>query len=1033
MAKFSTIHGNDIHVIQYLTFKNAFTVTPQFKESTWGEFKQLLMKPQVYRFQSLANGKEDIKANTEQKKLGPGFSFAILKEHGIRRNADVLELAGMNLDLECAKGQKTHPTLELIQQQLAGIEYFVYTTNQHVPGKARYRVVIWFARSVSVAEYQIIYCYFYSKFGKLLDSVVKGVSTMAFFPRVPDSRLPYFEYYEGRGEFFDPAPVLAESHKYAVYKEPKKASSKKHEADDEPIFRVVPVIDIDQLSTTPFLRQMIETGAPELIGIGKSRSELVYAVVKRLIRENQGITNDQLAGVLLNRDYKISQRHLEKASSEDYVFKDIKRIRTVRETLIKGVEPHTKLPKYLSLSEAQAKLTNHIDSFFAHLYLALGLKASAGLGKTFTVACAIAQLKRGQGLVEIYVPNHRLAQELEKLLKLRAPHLRIDVIAGRTHEYQDGTFPCARSELVKELSTRQIPIYQNLCKNKEAECPHFGNCRFLAQFHVDSDVRIMPHSYLAFPRTLLDQRQPDCAVIDESFFNEMISIRQYSFSSLQASSINSSLRCPIQSALEQNEPLFEYLEKEFDNVLDELKSELKEITKLGAQKLKGLSIKPDMPDSSIKSELSLVKTYTFEKQLLSALIEEYEWLQRNTVEDNRKGHSVTVRKVDKEDFVICRRKPLSRFTFKQENGETVNVPVLCLDADLDKSVVSRFLPNIVVKRIEAERNANIIQVYNTRNSKSRFLKDKASKLVPPDNEKARRAIIKIVKQCDKLAGNRGMLVVIYKKFRGAKSVAKKRERKTGFTTETTVAGLHFGNVRGYDIYNGFEYCVIIGRHQAPVSAYENKAAALWWDDAKLLNLCGSLIEQPRGYHLRNGDKYGVMTVVHPDHRVQRLVELMREAETLQAIDRLRMIRAETRKNAYILSNLPLPITVDKLVTLQELAQLENRNLIELLISEYDGVVPLSAEYLQKHHSRMFSSLSNIKRIVASFQDRHFKKEGQKYLSDERYYTLKRYCTDSTRSKSSKPCLVDREFSDNKALKILQKLYGDTVTVSWAKK
>ena len=51
--------------------------------------------------------------------------------------------------------------------------------------------------------------------------------------------------------------------------------------------------------------------------------------------------------------------------------------------------------------------------------------------------------------------------------------------------------------------------------------------------------------------------------------------------------------------------------------------------------------------------------------------------------------------------------------------------------------------------------------------------------------------------------------------------------------------------------------------------------------------------------------------VHPDWRAQLLLEQVREAESEQALDRLRLLRGEgTHRQVYVLSNVPLNITVD---------------------------------------------------------------------------------------------------------------------------
>lgn len=52
--------------------------------------------------------------------------------------------------------------------------------------------------------------------------------------------------------------------------------------------------------------------------------------------------------------------------------------------------------------------------------------------------------------------------------------------------------------------------------------------------------------------------------------------------------------------------------------------------------------------------------------------------------------------------------------------------------------------------------------------------------------------------------------------------------------------------------------------------------------------------------------------VHPDPRVQAVLEQIREAESLQAIDRLRLIFNDERKHVWILCNIPLDLPVDVL-------------------------------------------------------------------------------------------------------------------------
>jgi hypothetical protein len=70
--------------------------------------------------------------------------------------------------------------------------------------------------------------------------------------------------------------------------------------------------------------------------------------------------------------------------------------------------------------------------------------------------------------------------------------------------------------------------------------------------------------------------------------------------------------------------------------------------------------------------------------------------------------------------------------------------------------------------------------------------------------------------------------------------------------------------------------------------------------------------------MRSGGTKGAEVSVHPDPRVQAVAEQSREAEMLQAIDRLRLIHSEKRKTVYILCSIPLDIPIDELVTWRQL-------------------------------------------------------------------------------------------------------------------
>jgi hypothetical protein len=127
---------------------------------------------------------------------------------------------------------------------------------------------------------------------------------------------------------------------------------------------------------------------------------------------------------------------------------------------------------------------------------------------------------------------------------------------------------------------------------------------------------------------------------------------------------------------------------------------------------------------------------------------------------------------------------------------------------------------------------------------------------------------------------------------------------------------HFGRFRGVDDWRDYEGVIVVGREQPPPAAAEEDARGIWFDDPKPLLLSGTYKTATRGYRLRSGEAKGarVAHCVHPDLRVQRVLELTRERGSAQAIDRLRLVHAESPKEVLILCNLPLDVTVDKLVS-----------------------------------------------------------------------------------------------------------------------
>ena len=90
--------------------------------------------------------------------------------------------------------------------------------------------------------------------------------------------------------------------------------------------------------------------------------------------------------------------------------------------------------------------------------------------------------------------------------------------------------------------------------------------------------------------------------------------------------------------------------------------------------------------------------------------------------------------------------------------------------------------------------------------------------------------------------------------------------------------------------------------------------------------------------MRDGSSHGALVEVHPDPRVQEFVEQVREQEIAQAIDRLRLVHREVPAEVFVLSNIVLPVTVDRLVNWRGLMP----SRLDVAAARLDGVLPLVA-------------------------------------------------------------------------------------------
>ena len=280
-----------------------------------------------------------------------------------------------------------------------------------------------------------------------------------------------------------------------------------------------------------------------------------------------------------------------------------------------------------------------------------------------------------------------------------------------------------------------------------------------------------------------------------------------------------------------------------------------------------------------------------------------------------------------------------------------HVPVLVIDADADAEIGRRiFGEDIEHVHIPVERNAEVVQCYSSTFSKQSLLGYSGA------SEKSFAWAVKRFAALKRFLQERAVDLSTF-----AVTNLPVRRKLTGEEGETTTLAFewgpalisHFGRIRGIDIWKDRQAVVIIGREQPRAEDVETLARGLYCDDPEALNLSGAYVRSFRGYRLKDGRQLGVQVDIHLDSRVQRILELKRERESAQAIDRVRLVHCDSPKSVLVLCNVPLDIDVDRLVSWKELVIGGSR--LQQAWVRGGGVLCASGAWLAERYPDLFPS------------------------------------------------------------------------------
>lgn len=520
----------------------------------------------------------------------------------------------------------------------------------------------------------------------------------------------------------------------------------------------------------------------------------------------------------------------------------------------------------VAVADLRAALNRFLDNAGTPEQRDMGIRAAAGLGKSTQALAAIHE----RGLTaDYFVPSFALAKEQAD----RLPPMASCAIRGRTHQTPDEAPLCAKAEAATALQKAGLGHMTALllCGKVDPEtgkrpCPYAAGCGYLKQFNDPAPIRFYAHEWLPLPER--EKRKPQVAVIDESFRDALERQRAWDVADLFAAG-----------------PLYRALAGAVadGNLIEVATAQLAAIdAALDVAPDATPAIHPEMSAGEVLAKLAGLDQEASERRRLSFL-----------------------RAVKR---AVAANAPLSIWHVAHGQGAgkihaawtapmnfiASDVPRLFLDASLSPRIAEKVSPGVELIDIAARRNARVIQVADTTLSKHRL---------GEDNDHLSARIVELATR--RVMENPNGAIIAPKDWLSAH----------GSKLPCCVKQAHYGALRGLNTMESADWLIVVGRNEPPPWAVEAVARAWFAGDMEP----GTVTREQSALVARNGDTATITRTAFTDPRCQEILESIREQESLQAVDRLRLIHAAAPKTIYLLSNLPLPgLPPDELVRLDDL-------------------------------------------------------------------------------------------------------------------
>jgi hypothetical protein len=584
------------------------------------------------------------------------------------------------------------------------------------------------------------------------------------------------------------------------------------------------------------------------------------------------------------------------------------------------------------------------------------LTGAQGVGKTRAVVGADGSpgiLHRAQGLVSIlFEPDHAMAAQARRDYDKNASEGSAPSIVLRGRPAPDPDQPdeetmCRMPDVAGKLAAKGVSVPKALCER----CPFADVCGYLRQ---EKEIKALaaapkgvvifaPHDYAFLP--LPGLIEPDLAIFDERPRDYAVEEAQVSFEMLgEPLQFDRSLKAmnTIQATSEEADaqaanlrfirPLMIALrnagQDQPDRILGALQDQgIDQTHVVGA--IAGLTYFQDratahaMRNALAEYDFAQMsgRPFNLEKRLEKE-IESREGKIARTLQTIFQALLIEINK-PREDAVgigiaDVQRRPGSRdlakgiVAVRTKALRIGRVPFLHLDGTGDHRMAQRIFGKMdvahhPVERSPADRGDRIIQVVGAEFHNAGLIggrKGQGGEIIFyhgtwAEKYDAQRAdILKAIK------ARPGALII------GNKSVIE--ALKPG---EHGAHAAHFGAIRGRNDWEKIDRIMIIGREEPSPAKVERIARAFAaHDDAPFESLDGKPYPKAqRGIRKRDGSGHGIAVNFHPNAWADRVLKQIRDAEIVQAVDRIRPIFKDQPIEIILLSPVAVDLTVDQVI------------------------------------------------------------------------------------------------------------------------